>query len=969
MKKNRLFAWLCALLLLCMAAPAALAEGVMTLPAGLQQIEEEAFMGDASLEAVVIPDGVTAIAARAFAGCGNLAQVAIPYTVKTIAEDAFDGCERLSVTAVAGSYAWNWCTEHGVPVQALPVDTAGYTLSVIKSYVDGEFVEVASRIDSYTGDETALVLPACNETGLPVTEISYDAFAGNKRITSVVIPDTVTAINDGAFEGCTALEHVTLPQSLVRMNGAFEGCTALEEIDLPEGLETVGSAAFRGCTALRKISFPKTLKTICREAFAGCTALESLSFPAGLEVLGEAAFGDCVNLTSFNYPMNLTQGRESLVVLEDVQNGYDWLEGIKGPFAGCTKLTGAVIPEGVTKVAPFLFAGSEVRSISFPSTLRTIASCAFANCENLKAIDIPDHVNDLETFAFGGCENLTSVQLPTGWSAVGYSALREEWNYGTAYHSRIDAGPFYSCDGLTSFILPEGMTSLPEQAFYGMETLVSVHLPGTMARVEGYAFHGTGVAEVFLPEGVTAVHEQAFSGAQSLKTLWMGPALEVEKLFLYGWKPKITVHGLTKTPAETFAKENNHTFIADYRGSEHTYVPWHTTARHAHVLRYICADCGDSYRTNAADSSCWRCALMLAHPDGGDLPLDAFDMIDRCRIDGKTYIRAELLSAHAGVEPPQEGELSFWMDEALQVVTDEATLEKLLTMWLFVGGDDAWDYAQGENQALEQRRASVASLLENAAEQAALAKEIHTEDIAMEAVGELATSGLMALWGNPGGALKNFTQAITTDVADPQLLLTLVQMKVIDQMQETCMQTAETYSGLMDAIEAAYLAEECWDYDLCMQALDYYAAATAHWRMTTDVSGGIIQEIIDCQSAFGVGLRNVSKMLSAATEGDPIYFMAHNLSTKLTKAVSGGEAEAKDFLDVFVDTAKILADDIAGKATGIGAFVAAYKFGSFDLDVLFDVKAMFEAYDRTYNAFIIELSGSEMLRMHRQLGE
>lgn len=990
----RLIWMLC--LLLCLSSAACAAEGTLTLPRSLSAVENEAFMSDDSISSVVIPAGATRIGARAFADCENLTEITIPYTVKQIADDAFSGSGKVVIKAIEGSYAWNWCETNHVPVQKLSIDTTDYTFDKANDYIDGEWVVTGSTITGYKGNSTDLILPTHDENGLPVVRISHKAFRGNKQITSIVMPDTVTSISY-AFEGCTALKHVVLSQSLTEMGNAFENCTALEEIILPKGVLYLGSA-FQGCTSLRKVSLPDALtviqystfqgctslrnlmlpsgiKEIWANAFEGCTSLTEIHFPNSLEILGESAFKNCVNLERFNYPIGLKQGREYLGVVEYYLSDqwYTWVDQTEGPFEGCTKITSITIPERITHVAPFLFADSAIRSISFPSTLRTIGSCAFANCQNLKEISIPDHVTDLETFAFANCKNVTNVKLPAGWNAVGFSAASIDYNHGIDYLERIDASPFYGCSGLTAITMPEGCTRVPEQAFYGMNNLVSVHLPDTVERIDSKAFYGTGIEELFLPESVTSVDAWAFHGdsKQYIKTIWMGPELNVGTLLLGGYKKKLTIHGLADTSAEAFAKKNNHTFIADYRGTDHIYVPWHTTARHPHVIRYVCTHCGDSYwRNSSALPDCWRCLLIKAYAYGGDLPIESFDFVERYRIGDRIYYRAELIKEYAGVQPSDENTSSmFYLDENLRVVTDEAVLEKLLTMWLFVGDDTAWDHAQGESQTLQKRRESVSSLLKHAAEHAELANNIHSHDLSMDAVGEIATSGLQLLWGNPGAALKNFIQAVTVDAVDTKLLLTLTQMKIISELQETCITTAQAYNTLIDELVERYTDEELYDYDLCMQALDYYAAASGYWRITTDVSSKIIQEIIDCQSAFGVGLRNISKMLNAVTEDDPIYYMVHNVSTKLTKAISGGEVAAQDFLDIFVDTGKLLTEDIAGKHTGIGAFVTAYRMGTFSLNTVFDVKDMFTTYEKSYNAFIVDLADSEFLKMHQQLAK
>ncbi len=85
---------------------------VLTLPAALEVIEEEAFCGDESLEEVVIPYGATTIGPRAFAYSG-LRRITIPDTVTEIADDAFEGTDGLTIVAPADSYAWEYAQRFG----------------------------------------------------------------------------------------------------------------------------------------------------------------------------------------------------------------------------------------------------------------------------------------------------------------------------------------------------------------------------------------------------------------------------------------------------------------------------------------------------------------------------------------------------------------------------------------------------------------------------------------------------------------------------------------------------------------------------------------------------------------------------------------------------------------------------------------------------------------------------------------
>lgn len=101
-------------ILMCVFSSAASAEAyfVLDLPAALNIIDAAAFEGAASLEKVVGPEGTTEIRDRAFAD-SSLVEILLPSTIEYIAEDAFDGCEGLVAMAQEGTYAYDWCMEHG----------------------------------------------------------------------------------------------------------------------------------------------------------------------------------------------------------------------------------------------------------------------------------------------------------------------------------------------------------------------------------------------------------------------------------------------------------------------------------------------------------------------------------------------------------------------------------------------------------------------------------------------------------------------------------------------------------------------------------------------------------------------------------------------------------------------------------------------------------------------------------------
>ncbi len=150
--------------------------------------------------------------------------------------------------------------------------------------------------------------------GLPVVIISWhpaDVGEMHSFIESIVIPDTVETIEDGAFSDCKSLVSVDFGAG-VRSIGesAFENCTALQKIILPSGLETIGTDAFYNCSSATDIFIPKTVKSWGLSdpngTFGGCTALTTLTFEDGLEQIGYwATFSGAESLESIEIPASV----------------------------------------------------------------------------------------------------------------------------------------------------------------------------------------------------------------------------------------------------------------------------------------------------------------------------------------------------------------------------------------------------------------------------------------------------------------------------------------------------------------------------------------------------------------------------------------------------------------------------------------------------------------------------------------
>ena len=133
--------------------------------------------------------------------------------------------------------------------------------------------------------------------GRTVTAIGDRAFYGDaaEKLTSVVIPNTVTSIGNDAFRQCSQLTAIDIPSSVTSIGtGAFLGCSSLTSVVVPSSVTTIAKEAFRSCSALASVLIPNTVTSIGQNAFYGCSCLTSVVIPEGVTTIGYYAFSGCI---------------------------------------------------------------------------------------------------------------------------------------------------------------------------------------------------------------------------------------------------------------------------------------------------------------------------------------------------------------------------------------------------------------------------------------------------------------------------------------------------------------------------------------------------------------------------------------------------------------------------------------------------------------------------------------------------
>ncbi len=301
--------------------------------------------------------------------------------------------------------------------------------------------------------------------GLPVTTIGTNAFFNNTKIVVADFPNSITNIDDYAFDGCSFLRATGFVPGLARIGfRAFAGCP-ITNVDYPSTLKRIEQGAFIGNKVLARVGFPNTVEEVGAFAFSGCTALVSVTVQAkagdGHTGIGDYAFEGCISLSELSLGNGVYHiGNSAFFNCKNLSD----LTLVGGTIIGHIGLQ-AFMRTGLTNLAIELHTGqsniAQSRHASGNSTpFLTDSGCniddhAFQECTNLATVSITGNVTNIGIFAFYGCTKLRDVTLPSGLGSLNSYLFQGCVNVtnvsvGTNVQSIGDLA-FYDCHALKDF--------------------------------------------------------------------------------------------------------------------------------------------------------------------------------------------------------------------------------------------------------------------------------------------------------------------------------------------------------------------------------------------------------------------------------------------------------------------------------------------------------------------------------------
>lgn len=356
---------------------------------------------------------------------------------------------------------------------------------------------------------------------LPTENTIGERMFTSRGLQTILLPKSVTSIDDNAFFSCHSLNKVVIYDNSVKTIGmaAFEYCSSLADIILPEGVTTIARSAFWGCSSLSRIDLPEGVTTIGHSAFYGCEKLSSVKLPNSLTTIEGFAFSGCNGLT-ITIPDNVES--MSMLTFSDC-TGLDitipgrFLTKIENPIGSDCKDVRVTIAEGTTVIEEYAFQKRPgIVSVTIPESVTSIGHAAFWQCSGLTDIIIPSSVTEIGDDAFSECTNLTNVTLPDGLTSIG-------------------EGVFYNCKELVSVVIPNSVKSIGTEAFNGCSALKSIVLPEGMTLIKKWTFADcSSLVDVTLPSTMTTLEYGAFENCTSLRSVTIPNSVNTVDAPFYG---------------------------------------------------------------------------------------------------------------------------------------------------------------------------------------------------------------------------------------------------------------------------------------------------------------------------------------------------------------------------------------------------------------------------------------------------
>ncbi len=435
-----------------------------------------------------------------------------------------------------------------------------------------------------------------------VRRVGVNAFYDFDKIKRVEIGNSVEIIDYCAFGYCRLLKDISFGNSLETIGfSAFSHCEKLENVDFPDKLKTIDFCAFSCCTSLVSINTPESLTDIEGWAFGCCYALKDVVLNDGLIIIDGNAFRECGMMERITIPDSVRYIGDYKENTYTPSSPFSYCEKLKDIIVGennpyFTVCDGVIfnkektvlitypmaksdpiyaIPDSVSYLANYAFAGSALKAIAIPKSVTFIDFDAFEKIDNIKDVYYSGTVDEFQRIDHKN----NKIDILSARAAIHYNSSADDMEY--EYYTPVTSGTTGDCvwefdsetgtitisgegdmadypgfydmpwhrwkDNITKVIVDDGVKTVGERTFPFFVNIERVEIGDSVETIDLCAFYGcSSLKDISFGNSLVTIGSSAFFTCVNLESVDFPDSLNVIDKFSFYSCHKLTSIDLPK---------------------------------------------------------------------------------------------------------------------------------------------------------------------------------------------------------------------------------------------------------------------------------------------------------------------------------------------------------------------------------------------------------------------------------------